>query len=152
MPILHFSENEHHHGSFVSALTGAPAAAHRRAPASRRHTRALTFHFYIYSLLQPIQRSQYLLIAHCNRHDRQAPRFGSNSDSRLKTPAQHFLEKTPCTDMRQRRRAPSTTKRSPCCPDVTDPPRAPSLARGAQQQPSPPHRQRAARAQHSLYA
>jgi hypothetical protein len=40
--------------------------------------------------------------------------------------------------MRQRRRAPSTTKRSPCCPDVTDPPRAPSRE-GAQQQPSPPH-------------
>ena len=40
--------------------------------------------------------------------------------------------------MRQRRRAPSTTKRSPCCPGVTDTPSR-SLARGAQQQPSPPH-------------
>ena len=58
---------------------------------------------------------------YCN-HDRQ-PRFGSDSDSRHQ---RSTLEKTPCTDMRQRRRAPSTTKRSPCCPDVTDTPRAPS--------------------------
>ena len=58
---------------------------------------------------------------YCN-HDRQ-PRFGSDSDSRHQ---RSTLERTPCTDMRQRRRAPSTTKRSPCCPDVTDTPRAPS--------------------------
>jgi hypothetical protein len=123
-------QRQHCSDSFVSALTGAPTA-----PASRDGTRAFTFHFYIYLLLP---RGFYMLSNHnisCN-HDRQ-PHFGSNSDSKHTSAA--LWRKTPCTDMRQRRRAPSTTKRSPCCcPDVTDPPRAPSRE-GAQQQPSPPH-------------
>jgi hypothetical protein len=96
-------------------------------------TRALTFHFCIYSLLQPIpiRRSQYLL------QPRQAASLWFQLG--LKTPAQHFGENS------VHRYAPTSPsafnhKKKPLLPGCDrSPSRSLARARGAQQQPSPPH-------------
>jgi hypothetical protein len=118
---------------FVSALTGAPTA-----PASRRHPRPYAFHFTSTCLLlQPIRRSQYLL------QPRQvASLWFYNSDSRHRCrwrPVQHFGENSVHRYAPTSPSAPFNHKKKPLLPGCVRCPPSRSLARGAQQQPSPPH-------------